>query len=73
VLISTRTTDQAVKDGYQVAWRSTTNDNRYVMVDDTNVPDQDKSNGFWVFMDRRAFRSQLCTRLATKQYDCGPA
>jgi hypothetical protein len=71
--ITTRTTDQAVKDGYYVAWRYVTNDNRFVMVDDTNVADSNKSNGFWVFMDRRAFRQpSLCTRNAIQKYDCGP-
>lgn len=70
--ITTRTTDQAIKDDYIVSWRYVTNDNRYVMVDDINVADQDKSNGFWVFIDRRAFRSQLCTRNALQKYDCGP-
>jgi YD repeat-containing protein len=71
--ITTRTTDQAVKDGYEVAWRYVTNDNRFVLVDDTNVDDSDKSNGFWVFMDRRAFRTpSLCTRNAIQKYDCGP-
>jgi YD repeat-containing protein len=71
--ITTRTTDQAVKDGYQVAWRYVTNDSRFVLVDDTNVADSDKSNGFWVFMDRRAFRTpSLCTRNAIRKYDCGP-
>jgi YD repeat-containing protein len=70
--ITTRTTDQAVTDGYQVAWRYVTNDNRFVLVDDTNVAEGDKSNGFWVFMDRRAFRTpSLCTRNAVKKYDCG--
>jgi YD repeat-containing protein len=71
--ITTRTTDQAVKDGYYVDWRYVTNDNRFVMVDDTNVADSNKSNGFWVFMDRRAFRRpSLCTRNAIRKYDCGP-
>jgi hypothetical protein len=71
--ITTRTTDQVIKDYYELAWRYVTNDNRFVMVDDMNVADSDKSNGFWVFIDRRAFRQpSLCTRLAAKKYDCGP-
>jgi hypothetical protein len=49
-----------------------TNDNQFVMVDDTNVDDSDKSNGFWVFIRRSAFHSRgLCSRYAIGKYDCG--
>ncbi len=69
--IGTRTTDQAVSRGtYVVQWRYTTNDNRFVMVRDTNV--KDATQGVWVFIDRRAFRSHLCSRDAMRKYDCGP-
>jgi len=65
-------TDDAVNRGtYVVAWRYATNGNRFVLVRDTNIAD--KRTGVRVFMDRRAFRSHLCTPLATQKYDCGSA
>jgi hypothetical protein len=70
--ITTRTTPAAIANTYVVSWRYVTNDNRFVLIDDTNVAEQNKSNGFWVFIDRRAFnRAGLCTRNAMRKYDCG--
>jgi hypothetical protein len=69
--ITTRTTDEAVSRGtYTADWRYTTNDNRFVMVRDTNIADA--TNAVWVFIDRRAFRAQMCSRTAIHTYDCGP-
>ena len=68
--IHDRTTDDAVNHGtYVVQWRYTTNGNQFVMVRDKHP--NDARSGVWVFMDRRAFRQNLCTPLSTRKYDCG--
>jgi hypothetical protein len=72
-----RLTPEKIKAGFRVGWRYTTNGrklpggSRFVLGTDPTI--DDRRNGRWIFIPRRAFPSHLCNREDNQKYNCGPA
>ena len=66
-----RISADAIRDGYTVSWRYTTNDNRFVLVKDPHI---DRTSGNWYFLPRRALIAHLCNRTFghPNRIGCGP-